>query len=133
VVPTRQSTLSLTLHWPLSVEQTQKMKAESRRSHLLPPTVCKTTTENTPILNSLLCGARMNPEPLLGLLFSMSPLPRLHHHDIMTIVEIFFIYAPFVTPGQSAVLSHFVFTNTDKKGKLPFPGPNPNPNCNTKP
>ena len=23
--------------------------------------------------------------------FSMSPLPRLHHHDIMTIVELFFI------------------------------------------
>ena len=29
--------------------------------------------------------------------FSMSPLPRLHHHDIMTIVELFFIYIPFVT------------------------------------
>jgi len=27
----------------------------------------------------------------------MSPLPRLHHHDVMTIVELFFIYAPFVT------------------------------------
>ena len=26
--------------------------------------------------------------------FSMSPLPRLHHHDIMTIVE---LYVPFVT------------------------------------
>ena len=29
--------------------------------------------------------------------FSMSsPLPRLHHHDIMTIVGLFFIYVPFV-------------------------------------
>ena len=27
----------------------------------------------------------------------MSPLPRLHHHDIMTIVGLFFIYIPFVT------------------------------------
>ena len=27
----------------------------------------------------------------------MSPLPELHHHDIMTIVEFFFIYVPFVT------------------------------------
>ena len=26
-----------------------------------------------------------------------SPLPRLHHHDIMTIVELFFIYILFVT------------------------------------
>ena len=25
-----------------------------------------------------------------------SPLPRLHHHDIMTIVGLFFIYVPFV-------------------------------------
>ena len=25
----------------------------------------------------------------------MSPLPRLHHHDIMTVVELFFIYIPF--------------------------------------
>jgi len=30
-------------------------------------------------------------------LFSMSPLPRLHHHDVMTIVGLFFIYIPFVT------------------------------------
>ena len=29
--------------------------------------------------------------------FSMSPLPRLHHRDIMTIVELAFIYVPFVT------------------------------------
>ena len=29
--------------------------------------------------------------------FFMSPLPRLHHHDIMTIVGLFFIYIPFVT------------------------------------
>ena len=29
--------------------------------------------------------------------FSMSPLPRLHHHNIMTIVGLFFIYVPFVT------------------------------------
>ena len=28
---------------------------------------------------------------------SVSPLPRLHHHDIMAIVELFFIYVPFVT------------------------------------
>ena len=43
--------------------------------------------------------------------FSMSPLPRLHHHDIMTIVELFFIlYIPFSTirrimlvPKDSAV------------------------------
>ena len=27
----------------------------------------------------------------------MSLLPRLHHHDIMTIVELFFIYVLFVT------------------------------------
>ena len=27
----------------------------------------------------------------------MLPLPRLHHHDIMTIVGLFFIYVPFVT------------------------------------
>ena len=28
----------------------------------------------------------------------MSPLPRLHHHDIlMTIVGLFFIYVPFIT------------------------------------
>ena len=27
----------------------------------------------------------------------MSPLPRLHHHDIMAIVELFFIYVLFVT------------------------------------
>ena len=27
----------------------------------------------------------------------MLPLPRLHHHDIMTIVELFFVYVPFVT------------------------------------
>ena len=40
----------------------------------------------------------------------MSPLPRLHHHDIMTIVELFFIYVPFSTlrcimlvPKDSAV------------------------------
>ena len=26
--------------------------------------------------------------------FSMSPLPRLHHHDIMTVVE---LYIPFLT------------------------------------
>jgi len=32
--------------------------------------------------------------------FSMSPLPRLHHHDIMTIVELFFIYVPFVLSRQ---------------------------------
>ena len=29
--------------------------------------------------------------------FSMSPLPRLHHHDIMAIVELFFMDVPFVT------------------------------------
>ena len=29
--------------------------------------------------------------------FSTSPLPRLHHHDIMTNVGLFFIYVPFVT------------------------------------
>jgi len=29
--------------------------------------------------------------------FSMSPLPRLHHHDIMNIVGLFFIYVPYVT------------------------------------
>ena len=29
--------------------------------------------------------------------FSMSPLPGLHHHDIMTIVGLFFIYVLFVT------------------------------------
>ena len=29
--------------------------------------------------------------------FSMSPLHRLHHHDIMAIVELFFIYVLFVT------------------------------------
>ena len=27
----------------------------------------------------------------------MSPLPRLHHDDIMTVVGLFFIYIPFVT------------------------------------
>ena len=27
----------------------------------------------------------------------MSPLPSLHHHDIMTIVGLFFIYVPFAT------------------------------------
>ena len=27
----------------------------------------------------------------------MSPLPRLHHHDIMTNVGLFFIYLPFIT------------------------------------
>ena len=26
----------------------------------------------------------------------MSPLPRLHHHDIMTIVGLFSIYVPFI-------------------------------------
>ena len=29
--------------------------------------------------------------------FSMSPLPRLHRHDILTIVELFFIYVSFIT------------------------------------
>ena len=28
---------------------------------------------------------------------SMSPLSRLHHRDIMTIVELAFIYVPFIT------------------------------------
>ena len=85
MVTTRQSTLLLTLHWPLSVEQTQQMKAESRKSHLLPLTVCKTTEYiNTPILYSLLCAA----EPLLGWFCHA----RLHHHDITTIVELFVIY-----------------------------------------
>ena len=41
--------------------------------------------------------------------FSMSPLPRLHHHDITIIVELFFIYVPC---QDKVVLSHF---NTDKK------------------
>ena len=45
--------------------------------------------------------------------FSMSPLPRLHHPDIMTIVELFSIYIPFVTiPHQDKV---FVTFDTDKK------------------
>ena len=35
----------------------------------------------------------------------MSPLPRLHHHDIMTIVELFFIYVPFVTIGRIMCVS----------------------------
>ena len=59
---------------------------------------------------------------------SMSPLPRLHHHDIMTIVEL-------LHHGQDkVVLSHFN-TDTQKKrrGKILFPGPNPNPNCDTTP
>ena len=31
----------------------------------------------------------------------MSPLPRLHHHDIMTIVELFFIYVQYVRYNTS--------------------------------
>ena len=63
--------------------------------------------------------------------FSMSPLPRLYSHDIITIVELLH------RARTKSLLSHF---NTDKKkrrGKIPFPGPspssNPNPNCNTTP
>ena len=62
--------------------------------------------------------------------FSMSPLPRLHHHDIRTIVELFFIYVPC---QDKVVLSHFNTDKKKKKGKIPFPGPNPKPNCNTTP
>ena len=48
--------------------------------------------------------------------FSMSPLPRLHHHDIMTIVDL---------PCHDKVLfSHFYTEKKKKKkGKIPFPGP----------
>ena len=41
--------------------------------------------------------------------FSMSPLPRLHHHDIMTIVELFFSF-----PGGSPChhcLDYIIFTS----------------------
>ena len=45
--------------------------------------------------------------------FSMSPLPRLHHHDIMTIAKLFSIYVPFVTILHQDKV--FVTFDTDKK------------------
>ena len=54
--------------------------------------------------------------------FSMSPLPRLHYHDITTIVTVVESF------------SH-ILTQTKKKKKA-FPGPSPsppNPNCNIAP
>jgi len=57
--------------------------------------------------------------------FSMSLLPRLHHHDIMTIVELF---------SRTKSFCHILTQDKKKKkGKFPFPGPSPNPNCNTTP
>ena len=53
--------------------------------------------------------------------FSMSPLPRLHHHDKRTLS-----WHGVITPHAIVLLSHFI---TDRK--VPFPGPSPNPNCNT--
>ena len=48
----------------------------------------------------------------------LSPLPRLHHHDMMTIVELL----------HHARTKSFGHTLTKKEGKkIPFPGPN----CNT--
>ena len=74
--------------------------------------------------------------------FSMSLLPRLHHHDIMTIVELFFILT-IVELLHRATTKFSCYTfNTEKKRKkekILFPGPSPNPspnlnpNCNTTP
>ena len=47
--------------------------------------------------------------------FSMSPLPRLHHHDIMTIVGLFFI----LTRHDKVLLSHF-YTEKKKERREQF-------------
>ena len=60
--------------------------------------------------------------------FSMLPLPRLHHHDILTIVELFFILTivELLNRARRKLFCH-ILTQT------PFPSPSPNPNCNTTP
>ena len=60
----------------------------------------------------------------------MSPLPRLHHHDIMTIVELFFKLT-IVELLHRATTKSFchILTQTKKKGKIPFPSSySPSPN-----
>ena len=49
--------------------------------------------------------------------FSMSPLPRLHHHDIMTIVELFFIYVLFATIGRIMCVSAVVNSVLQPNGR----------------
>ena len=66
--------------------------------------------------------------------FSMSPLPRLHHHDIMTIVELSFIMTVVELLHRSRTKSFcHILTQTKKRRAFPGPSPSPNPNCNTTP
>ena len=61
---------------------------------------------------------------LAGSWFSMSPLPRLHHHDIMTIVELLHC-------ARTKLFCHILpRTKRDKSHSL---SPSLNPNCNTTP
>jgi len=55
---------------------------------------------------------------------SMSPLPRLHHHDIMTIVGLFsiltFVQLLCTVPRQS-FFSHFYTEKKKMKNSIPWP------------
>ena len=55
----------------------------------------------------------------------MLPLPRLHHYDIMTIVELFYIYVLSVTIRRVHRASTKLFCHilTQKKGKNSIPCP----------
>ena len=61
---------------------------------------------------------------LAGSWFSMSPLPMLHHHDIMTIVEL-------LHRARTKLFCHILART--KRDKSHSPDPDPNPNCNTTP
>ena len=53
-----------------------------------------TTNDKLRILSAWISGfstSKIQGDVLMGW-FSMSPSPRLHHHDIMTIVKLFFMY-----------------------------------------
>jgi len=121
--------------WSRQGFQFAESQSEGQRSCWKWSQSCSTTSEHVwiPLLTCLVWVRSSTPKTLFGYIkrftivygmFSMSPLPRLHHHDITTIVEL-----------HVCARTHF---NTDKKkkkkkGKIPFPGPSPSPNCNTTP
>jgi len=63
--------------------------------------------------------------------FSMSPLPRLHHHDIMQLLHR--ATTKFYSVPQQSFSHTFLHREKKEKNSMPFPDPSPNPNCNTTP
>ena len=68
-------------------------------------------------VNGIFIKFQIDTGPEVGW-FSMSPLPRLHHHDIMTIVGLSFI---LTVPRQSSFLA--LLHKEKKKGKNSIPWP----------